>query len=77
MMDVLIPVVKGIDELENTNVRELLKFASKTAVESAENTKNFAAKYGRAKNSSDKSIGTIDCGSVSMSLFFKSLYEAI
>ena len=77
MMDCLIPVVEKTSVLENVDIKNLLEISSKVAIEGAENTKNYAAKFGRAKNSKEQSIGTADCGAISMSIFFKSFYEAI
>ena len=77
MMDCLIPVVEKTSVLDNGDIKHLLEISYKTAIEGAENTKNYAAKFGRAKNSKEKSIGTPDCGAISMSIFFKSFYDAI
>lgn len=76
MMDSLIPVVEKTSTLDDGDIKNLLEISSKTAIESAENTKNYAAKFGRAKNYKEQSIGTPDCGAISMSIFFKSFYEA-
>ncbi len=42
-------------------------------VNGANNTSNFIAKYGRAKNYKEQSIGTCDPGAISLSIFFKGL----
>lgn len=70
MMDALIPAVekalKAPDE-----VMEILKAAEQGAQEGAEATKNFVAKYGRAKSYKEETLGTQDAGATSTALLFK------
>jgi len=78
MMDALIPVIEETSKLSNdTTVKSLLEVAYKASLEGANDTKKYQAKFGRAKNYKEKSIGTIDCGAVSMSIFFESFYNAV
>ena len=50
--------------------------AAKAAAEGAENSKNFASKFGRAKSYGTKTIGTPDAGAMSMACFFRGLAQA-
>ena len=50
--------------------------AARAAMEGAEATKQFTAKFGRAKSYGEQTIGTPDAGAVSMALFFQGLAQA-
>ena len=54
----------------------LFAVAAQAAEQGAENSKNFASKFGRAKSYGEKTIGTPDAGAVSMACFFKGLAQA-
>ena len=71
LMDALIPAVEsagGEDSIER-----ILAEASSAAREGAKATENFVARFGRAKNYKERSLGTPDPGAVSLSLFFEGL----
>ena len=73
IMDALKP---AIDTIEASSEEDVLFInAAKAAEEGAEATKNFTARYGRAKSYGDKTIGTEDAGALSMACFFKGLAE--
>ncbi|MCT4619134.1 MAG: dihydroxyacetone kinase subunit DhaL [Marinisporobacter sp.] len=76
MMDAFIPAAEEIKN-SNKNIQEMLKDAAKAAKEGAENTVNFIAKFGRAKNLKEKSLGHKDPGAVSISLFFEAFVKGI
>lgn len=73
IMDALKPAIDAIEASSEEDV--LFINAAKAAEEGAEATKNFAARYGRAKSYGDKTIGTEDAGALSMACFFKGLAE--
>ncbi|HIT51444.1 MAG TPA: DAK2 domain-containing protein [Candidatus Aveggerthella excrementigallinarum] len=75
MMDAFIPACEAIAACEGDEAA-LFDAAAQAAEAGAENTKNFAAKFGRAKSYGDKTIGTPDAGAVSMARFFKGLAHA-
>jgi dihydroxyacetone kinase-like protein len=74
LVDAFYPAVDAIVNSQGGLV-EIIEAGAKAAEEGAENTKNYIAKFGRAKNVGDRSIGHKDPGAVSISLFFKGLYE--
>lgn len=76
MMDVLIPVVETIRN-SDSDIPTILKEAAKVAKEGADNTVKYAAKFGRAKNLKEKSIGHKDPGAVSLSLLFIGFAEGL
>lgn len=75
LMDTLIPATEAIDAYEGEDEAELFAAAAEAAEKGAENSKNFASKFGRAKSYGAKTIGTPDAGAMSMAYFFKGLAE--
>lgn len=75
MMDAFIPACEAIAACEGDEAA-LFDAAAQAAEAGAENTKNFASKFGRAKSYGDKTLGTPDAGAVSMARFFKGLAHA-
>ena len=76
MMDALIPASEAIAAYEGDSEDALFAAAAKAAAEGAENSKNFASKFGRAKSYGTKTIGTPDAGAMSMACFFRGLAQA-
>lgn len=77
MMDALIPGVEAMQGCASD--REALEAGAKAAAQGAENTVNCVAKYGRAKNYGEKSLGVKDAGACSIAYIFAGLlagYEA-
>ena len=73
IMDALKP---ASDALEASNdERSFFADAAEAAIKGAEETKNFTARFGRAKSYGEKTLGTPDAGALSMALFFKGLAE--
>ena len=76
MADALIPASRAIAAYEGSDEGGLFAAAARAAAEGAENTKNFASKFGRAKSYGQQTIGTPDAGAVSMARFFQGLAQA-
>lgn len=72
MMDVLIPAVQAATSEDDT-LTDLLEKAAAAAVQGAKDTENYSAKFGRAKNYKEQTIGTPDAGAVSLMVFFQGL----
>ncbi len=72
MMDTLIPATRAFCT-EGATVDEAFKAAAVAAKDGAETTKNFVAKFGRARSYGEATLGTADAGAVSMSYFFAGL----
>jgi phosphoenolpyruvate---glycerone phosphotransferase subunit DhaL len=79
MIDALVPAVESITEAVNrgSSVQEALQIAAQAAYKGAVSTKAFKAKFGRAKNLGDRTIGCQDPGATSMSLIFHGFAEAM
>lgn len=70
MMDALIPAVEAALAAPDDNAA-ILRAAADAAAQGAQDSKNFASKYGRARSYGDATIGTPDAGALSTSLFFE------
>lgn len=75
MMDALIPASQAIAAYTGSDEAELFTLAARAAAEGAEATRQFTAKFGRAKSYGEQTIGTPDAGATSMSLFFQGLAQ--
>ncbi len=73
MMDALVPAVQSMRQ--SPDVASGLRLACEAAQRGAESTKDMKAKFGRAKNVGEKSIGSPDAGATSVSLLFRGFYE--
>ncbi len=73
MMDACIPASEAIAAYEGTDEAELFAIAAAAAVKGAEDTKQYVAKFGRAKSYGTKTLGTPDAGATSMARFFQGL----
>lgn len=73
MMDALILASSGL--LNAQSVEQLFEIAATEASFGAEATRNYVAKFGRAKHYGKETIGTIDAGALSMAYFFEGMAE--
>ena len=60
-----------------TDYKAALEQAAQAAAQGAEATKQFRAKFGRARNLGDRVIGHTDPGAVSVALIFKGFSAAL
>ncbi len=74
VFDALIPAIEAMQGA-NT-VLEALENAANAAKKGAENTATLQAKFGRARNLGEKSIGTLDPGAISNSMIFEAFFNA-
>jgi len=77
MMDALLPAVDAIRQAadEGKSIKEALQKAAEAAENGAVSTKEFKARFGRAKNLGDRTIGCQDPGATSMALIFQGFFE--
>lgn len=76
MVDALYPALTAA--LTNQgNLKEVMDAAAAAAVEGAAKTKEYVAKFGRAKNVGEASLGHEDPGAVSMSVLFEAMAKAL
>jgi dihydroxyacetone kinase-like protein len=83
MVDALEPAVIAMDAIvtlegtDSSNLILLLSSAEKAALEGVENTKNYAAKFGRAKSLMERAIGYQDAGATSVAIIFSAMYRYV
>jgi dihydroxyacetone kinase-like protein len=77
LMDALIPAVEALRSSadQGKTIPDLLDVASQAALRGAEATRNFPARYGRAKYQGERTLGHPDPGSISMAYLFQGLRD--
>lgn len=78
MIDSLEPAVEGLKESVKKGEEDIftaLKLAEKKASEGVEKSKDYVAKFGRAKSLGERAIGYQDAGATSIWIIFKSMRE--
>lgn len=73
MMDVFIPVVESLDS--EKEFYDIFKGMKEEAFKRAECTRDMACNFGKGRSKWRRAVGTKDPGAVSLSLFFRGLYE--
>ncbi len=69
MVDTLVTVLNRVNSFQG-ELPELMKEIAKSAMDGAESTKNFVAKFGRARFHKKSTLGTMDAGAYSLACFF-------
>ena len=77
MVDALSPAVDAMEENADKGLLEMLKAAEAAALQGVENTKNYRAKFGKAKSLGDRALGYQDAGATSVSLIFQGMREFV
>ncbi|MHB8112735.1 MAG: DAK2 domain-containing protein, partial [Bellilinea sp.] len=79
LMDALIPSVAALRSSaeKGNDILSMLDAAANAAQQGAEATKNFPARFGRAKYQGDRTLGKPDPGSISMALVFKGFINGL
>jgi phosphoenolpyruvate---glycerone phosphotransferase subunit DhaL len=77
MMDVLIPAVEAAQKTARhagSDTLIVLEKAADAAALGAQDTEKYVARFGRAKNYKEQTLGTPDAGAVSLMVFFLGLF---
>lgn len=77
MMDALIPAVEAIEAVGSDDVALVMQAAAEAAKAGAEATIGMQARFGRARNYGERSVGVIDSGAASWSEMFAAFAEAL
>ncbi|MBN1417668.1 MAG: dihydroxyacetone kinase subunit L [Planctomycetes bacterium] len=79
MIDALVPAVAAMRQAVEggADPAKALGQAAEAALRGAESTKAFPARFGRAKNVGEKSVGHADPGATTVSLVFRGFAEGI
>ncbi len=75
LMDALIPAVNAM--ANKADAKEALEAAAKASDAGAKNTVNLQAKFGRAKNLGERSIGSLDAGAASNAMIFAAFLKTL
>ena len=77
VVDALQPMVEVMQEnLEkDLSYEEITQIALEAAIQGKENSKQYAAKFGRAKTLGDRAIGYPDAGAVSLTLILQAMLD--
>ena len=75
ILDALYPAIEVLKNSDGSDKVAALKSAAGAAAEGSENTKNMKSVHGRAAYYAEKSIGTLDGGSVVGKLIFEAIYK--
>ena len=75
ILDALYPAIEVLKNNDGSDKVAALKSAAEAAAEGSENTKNMKSVHGRAAYYAEKSIGTLDGGSVVGKLIFEAIYK--
>ena len=73
ILDALYPAIEVLKNSDGSDKVAALKSAAEAAAEGSENTKNMKSVHGRAAYYAEKSIGTLDGGSVVGKLIFEAI----
>lgn len=77
MMDALIPAVEAIEAAGSDDVALVMQAAAEAAKAGAEATIGMQARFGRARNYGERSVGVMDSGAASWSEMFAAFAEAL
>lgn len=77
MVDALAPAVEALEANKDKGLLEMLRAAEEAARQGVENTKNYQAKFGRAKSLMERAIGYQDAGATSVWLIFQGMREFV
>jgi len=77
LMDALMPATDALALAAGDGLAAMFKAAAEAAAKGSEATASMRAKFGRAKNLGDRSIGPVDAGSASMACIFNAFAKTI
>ena len=79
MIDALTPAVQALKDgaAANKEITEMLRDAGEAAEKGAQSTKDFVARFGKAKFAGERTLGHQDPGATSISLIFQGFYDGL
>jgi len=77
VVDALQPMVEAMQQNldKDLSFEEITQIALEAAIQGKENSKQYAAKFGRAKTLGDRAIGYPDAGAVSLTLILQAMLD--
>ncbi|OAV75773.1 PTS-dependent dihydroxyacetone kinase, ADP-binding subunit dhaL [Bacteroidales bacterium Barb7] len=76
MMDALIPAVEAMNACPSDDIGDILQVGADAAFQGAKATIDMQARFGRARNYGERSIGHADSGATSWSCLLAAFAEA-
>lgn len=77
LMDALIPAIEVMQSVESDDIKSIFQESAKAAIKGAESTRLMEAKFGRARNYGNRSIGYADPGAMSWACMFQAFAQAL
>ena len=77
MMDALMPAVQALRAASGDGFPAMLEAAAQAAAQGAEATKEMQARFGRARNLGERTLGHVDPGARSMAYLFEGFAEGL
>jgi dihydroxyacetone kinase-like protein len=78
MMDAFLPALAALKVADPAQgIKTALQQAAAAAAQGAEATKTMRAKFGRARNLGERSLGAVDPGAMSVALLFEGFCAAL
>ena len=77
MMDAVIPAIEAMQKHEATDIKALFSAAADAAREGADATVHMQARFGRARNYGERSVGTADAGATSWACMFEAFRDTL
>lgn len=77
MMDALAPAVEAMQNCRSTDVKEVLTAGAEAATKGAQATIGMQARFGRARNYGERSIGYADAGATSWACMLDAFARAL
>ena len=77
MVDALEPAVRAMGRTWDQGLLPMLQAAEKAAAQGVEDTKQYQARYGRAKSLMERSVGFQDAGATSIWIIIRSMREFV
>ncbi len=71
------PAVLAMEKTEKQDLVRLLAEAQAAALEGVEATKNYIAKFGRAKSLMERAVGWQDAGATSVAIIFTAMHQYV
>ncbi|MCI6040373.1 MAG: dihydroxyacetone kinase subunit L [Clostridiales bacterium] len=77
MVDAYEPAVQAMESYTGNDLAEMLSAAAEAAEKGVESTKNFIAKFGRARYLGERALGHQDAGATSVSIIISAMRDYV
>ena len=77
MVDAYEPAVEAMEAYAGDDLAEMLSAAAEAAEKGVESTKNFIAKFGRARYLGERALGHQDAGATSVSIIISAMRDYV